>query len=63
MEQRNRGGLSIGKRTVLLSFVFMFLIMIVAYVLTAVIPGGEFARTTDASGNRIIDIEAGFTEV
>ena len=63
MDQQNRGGLSIGKRTVLLSFVFMFLIMIVAYVLSSVIPGGEFARTTDASGNRIVDIEGGFTEV
>lgn len=63
MDQRNQDGLSIGKRTLILSFVFMFVIMMIAYMLTAVIPGGEYARTTDASGNRIIDIEAGFTEV
>ena len=63
MDQQSRGILNIGKRTILLSFFFMFLIMIAAYVLTAVIPGGEFARTTDASGNRIVDIKAGFTEV
>ena len=63
MERRNRKGLSIGKRTILLSFVFMLLIMIVAYVLTMVIPGGQFARTTNENGNVIIDMEAGFTEV
>ena len=63
MDQRNQDGLNIGKRTLILSFVFMFVIMMIAYMLTAVIPGGEYARTTDASGNRIIDIEAGFTEV
>ncbi len=63
MAQEKTAGLSIGKKTLLLSFFFMFLIMIVTYALTMVIPGGEFARTTDAEGNRIIDMNAGFTEV
>jgi len=63
MSEQKQAGLSIGKRTILLSVFFMFLIMVVALVLTMVIPGGEFARTVDAEGHEIIDVHAGFTEV
>ena len=63
MTGENKTRLNIGKKTFLFSFIFMFLIMVAAYVLTMVIPGGEFARTTDAEGNRIIDVSGGFTEV
>lgn len=63
MSEQNNNGLRIGKRAILLSVFFMFLIMVIAYVLTLVIPGGEFARTTDAEGHRIVDVSAGYTEV
>ena len=60
---QSSAGLRIGKRAILLSVVFMFLIMVITYVLTLVIPGGVYARTTDAEGHRIIDLNAGYTEV
>ena len=63
MSEQNNNGLRIGKRAIMLSVFFMFLIMVIAYVLTLVIPGGEFARTTDAEGHRIVDVSAGYTEV
>ena len=63
MSEQNNTGLRIGKRAIMLSVFFMFLIMVIAYVLTLVIPGGEFARTTDAEGHRIVDVSAGYTEV
>lgn len=63
MAEQKQAGLSIGKRTILLSVFFMFLIMVVTLVLTMVVPGGEFARTVDAEGHEIIDVHAGFTEV
>ena len=63
MTGENKTRLNIGKKTFLFSFIFMLLIMVAAYVLTMVIPGGEFARITDAEGNRIIDVSGGFTEV
>lgn len=63
MGRQPQTGLSIEKRTILLSFLFMFLIMVIAYVLTMVIPGGEFARIEDAEGHLIVDVGAGFTEV
>ena len=34
--------------------------MIATYVLTLVVPGGEYARVQDASGNMVIDTETGF---
>lgn len=63
MPHQKHAGLSISKKTILLSIAFMFLIMVITYVLTLVIPGGEFVRTEDASGNRVIDLNAGFKEV
>ena len=63
MSEQNNTGLRIGKRAIMLSVFFMFLIMVIAYVLTLVIPGGEFARATDAEGHRIVDVSAGYTEV
>ena len=63
MAEQKQAGLSIGKRTILLSVFFMFLIMVVTLVLTMVIPGGEFARTVDAEGHELVDISAGFNKV
>ena len=37
--------------------------MVVTYVLTFLIPGGEYARTVDAEGHTVIDTAAGFKEV
>lgn len=59
----NSDGLNIGVRSFLISIGIIFALMVATYVLTLVIPGGEYARITDASGNTVIDTDAGFRYV
>ena len=56
-------GLNISTKSFLTAIIVIFALMIAAYVLTLVIPGGEYARIPDGNGNLIIDTEAGFTNV
>lgn len=56
-------GLNIGARSFINSLLVIFVLMVVTYVLTLVIPGGEYARVTDAAGNTVIDTGAGFRSV
>ena len=56
-------GLNIGTRSFLIAIGIIFLLMVGTYILTLIIPGGEYARITDASGNSVIDTEAGFRYV
>ena len=56
----NSDGLNIGVRSFLIAIGIIFVLMAATYVLTLVIPGGEYARITDASGNTVIDTDAGF---
>jgi uncharacterized ion transporter superfamily protein YfcC len=53
-------GINIGVRSFVIAIGIIFALMIAAYVLTLVIPGGEYARTVDVNGNTIIDTAAGF---
>jgi uncharacterized ion transporter superfamily protein YfcC len=59
----NSDGLNIGVRSFLIAIGIIFVLMAATYVLTLVIPGGEYARITDASGNTVIDTDAGFRYV
>lgn len=56
----NSDGINIGVRSFLIAIGIIFILMVATYILTLVVPGGEYARTVDASGNTIIDTEAGF---
>ena len=56
----NSEGLNIGVRSFLIAIGIIFILMVATYVLTLVVPGGEYARIPDASGNMIIDAETGF---
>ena len=38
----------------------IFLLMLATYILSFVIPGGEYTRVPDANGDLVIDAEAGF---
>ena len=60
MEKENKSSLNISVKSFLLSLAVIFIMMIVAYVLTLTVPGGEYARTVDAMGNTVIDQAAGF---
>ena len=55
--------LSISTRSFLTAIAVIFVLMVVAYALTLVIPGGMYARIPNENGNMIIDTSAGFTSV
>ena len=50
-------------RSFVTAILVIFLLMVLTYVLTLVIPSGEYARVEDAEGNLVIDTEGGFSYV
>ena len=56
-------GLNISTKSFLAAIGVIFVLMCLTYILTFIIPGGEYARTIDASGNTVIDTQAGFKYV
>ena len=56
----NSDGINIGARSFLIAIGIIFVLMVATYVLTLVIPGGEYARIIDESGHSVIDTETGF---
>ena len=58
-----REGITIGARSFLIAIGIIFLLMVATYLLTLVVPGGEYARITDAGGHTVIDTEGGFRYV
>ena len=62
MEKR-KNSLNISARSFLAATVIIFLLMAATYVLTFLVPGGEYARTVDEAGHTIIDTQAGFMAV
>lgn len=63
MENKKKGGLNIGVKSFLTAIIVIFVLMILAYVLTLVIPGGELARVEDESGNLVVDAGGSFKNV
>ena len=55
--------LNISKRSFIIAIAIIFALMVTTYILTLVVPGGEYARTIDANGNTIIDTAGGFRYV
>ncbi len=51
------------KKSFWLSVAFLFLVMIAAFILTMVVPGGVYTKIDDGNGNQVIDTAAGFTPV
>lgn len=60
MENKEKKGLNISAKSFITAIAVIFVLMVATYVLTFLIPGGEYARITDAAGNTVIDTEAGF---
>lgn len=64
MKDTNKSkGLNINVRSFLTSILVIFVLMIMTYVLTLVIPGGAYVRTTDINGNTVIDTSVPFQQV
>ena len=62
-KKQDTQGLNISVKSFLAALAVIFALMVAAYVLTLMIPGGEYVRITDAGGNRIIDTDNGFAYV
>lgn len=62
-ETQEKKGLNISVKSFLTAIGVIFGLMVLTYILTFLIPGGEYARTVDADGNSIIDTAAGFSYV
>ena len=56
-------GLNISTKSFITAIVVIFALMVLTYVLTFIIPGGEYARVEDAAGNLVLDVEGGFQNV
>ena len=61
METSQKQGLNISARSFVTAIAVIFCLMIASYILALTIPGGEYARMEDASGNLVLDTAAGFT--
>ena len=63
MNETKSRGLNVSVKSFLAAIAVIFVLMVLTYGLTFLIPGGEYARTVDAAGNTILDVEGGFSHV
>ena len=63
MTKEKKNSLNISVKSFVTAIIVIFALMVVAYILTLVIPGGTYQRVEDANGNLVIDTESGFTYV
>ena len=63
MYENKPKGLNISVKSFIGAIIVILALMVASYILTLVIPSGEYARVEDAAGNTVIDTEAGFTLV
>lgn len=59
----DKKGLSISTASFITATVLIFVLMVLTYIMTFMVPGGEYARVLDENGNQIIDIAGGFTYI
>ena len=63
MANQSKKGLNISARSFITAIIVIFCLMIACYILTLVIPSGEYQRIDDGNGNTVIDTDAGFSYV
>lgn len=56
-------GLNISTKSFITATLVIFVLMVCTYLLTFIIPGGEYARVLDEMGNTVIDTTQGFQYV
>ena len=61
--QNEKKGLNISAQSFLSAILIIFILMIATYVLTFLIPGGEYKRIVDMNGHTVIDQAAGYHQV
>ena len=62
-QKRENKGLNISARSFITAILILFALMLLTYILTLVLPGGEYKRIADSAGNMVIDTQAGYTPV
>lgn len=62
MAEKEKGGLNINVKSFITAIIVIFALMVGTYILTLVIPGGEYAYALDTYGNTIIDVN-GYSSV
>ena len=60
MDEKSKGGLNVSVKSFLGAIAVVLVLMIMTYVLTIIIPGGEYHRITDETGNTVIDPNSDF---
>ncbi|MCR5182565.1 MAG: TIGR00366 family protein [Clostridia bacterium] len=60
---KDNKGLNISTKSFVVAIAVIFALMLLTYVLTFLIPGGEYARTLDEAGNTVIDTQGGYHQV
>lgn len=60
---KEKKGLNISTKSFITAILVILVLMIFTYILTFVIPGGEYTRITDEAGNTVIDTKSGFSAV
>ncbi|MBE7004270.1 MAG: YfcC family protein [Ruminococcaceae bacterium] len=60
---RENKGLDISAKSFVTAIAIIFVLMLATYILTFLIPGGEYARILDENGNTVIDTTAGYHTV
>lgn len=61
MDKTQQKGLNLSVRSFITAIIVIFILMVSAFVLTLVVPGGTYARTLDANGHLVIDTAGGFS--
>lgn len=61
--KEEKKGIAIGTKSFITAIAVIFALMILTYILTLVVQGGEYTRITDGNGNTVIDTAAGFHNV
>ena len=61
MAETEKKGLNISVRSFITAIIVIFALMVLALILSIIIPGGTYARIPDADGNLIIDTVTGYT--
>lgn len=63
MEKKEKKGLNISAQCFINAIIVIFVLMVAAYILALVIPGGEYSRIADENGNLMVDTGSAFTAV
>ena len=63
VEKQEKKGLNISVKSFVTAILVLLVLMIFTYILTLVIPGGQYPRITDAAGNVHVDTSGGFTYI